>query len=85
LRVGTALYPVVAMAVRKVNLMLDEELVRRARRHDADSLGKSDLEVVQDALTFYLGLRALEEARAQGAVDAQEADGLAVGDGSGSP
>jgi hypothetical protein len=34
--------------------------------------------VVQDALTFYLGLRALVQARAQGAVDAQEADGLAV-------
>jgi hypothetical protein len=41
--------------------------------------------VVQDALTFYLGLRALEEVRAQGAVDAQEADGLAVQESSGSP
>ena len=65
--------------------MLDEELVRRARRHDAGPVGKSDLEVVQDALTFYLGLRALEEARAQGAVDARDADGLAVQEGSGSP
>ena len=65
--------------------MLDEELVRRARRLDAGAVGKSDLEVVEDALTFYLGLRALEEARAQGAVDAQEADGLAVQEGSGSP
>ena len=65
------------MATRKVNLMLDEELVRRARLKDADALGKSDLEVVEDALTFYLGLRALEEARAQGTVDAQQADGLA--------
>jgi hypothetical protein len=73
------------MAARKVNLMLDEELIRRARRLDTDALGKSDLEVVQDALTFYLGLRALEEARAQGAVDAQEADGPAVQEGSGSP
>jgi hypothetical protein len=52
--------------------MLDEELVHRARRKDADGLGKSDLEVVEDALTFYLGLRVVEEARAQGAVDAQE-------------
>jgi hypothetical protein len=65
--------------------MLDEEIVRRARRQDADALGKSDLEVVEDALTFYLGLRALEEARAQGAVDAREADGVAVKKGSGSP
>jgi hypothetical protein len=85
LRVRAARYPVLAMTVRKVNLMLDEELVRRARRQDADALGKSDIEVVQDALTFYLGLRALEEARAQGAVDAQEADGLAVQESSGSP
>jgi len=73
------------MATRKVNLMLDEELVRRARLKDADALGKSDLEVVQDALAFYLGLRALEEARAQGAVDAQEADGPVVREGSDSP
>lgn len=85
MRVRVARYPVLAMTARKVNLMLDEELVRRARRRDADALGKSDLEVVQDALTFYLGLRALEEARAQGAVDAQEADGLAVQESSGSP
>jgi hypothetical protein len=73
------------MATRKVNLMLDEDLIRCARRHDADAVGKSDLDVVQDALKFYLGLRALEEARAQGAVDAQEADGLAVRESSGSP
>ena len=72
------------MTARKVNLMLDEDLVRRARLKDPDALGKSDLEVVQDALTFYLGLRALEEARAQGAVDAQEADRLARAQASGS-
>jgi hypothetical protein len=45
------------MAARKVNLMLDEDLVRRARRHDADAVGKSDLEVAQelvDALTPHL-------------------------------
>jgi hypothetical protein len=73
------------MAARKVNLMLDEELVNRARRHDANAVGKSDVEVVEDSLTLYLGLRALEEARAQGAVDAQETDGLALQKGSGSP
>jgi hypothetical protein len=65
--------------------MLDEDLVRRARRKDADALGKSDVEVVEDALTFYLGLRALEEARAQGAVDPRDADGLARAQGSRSP
>jgi hypothetical protein len=58
---------------------------RSVRAQDPDALGKSDLEVVEDALTFYLGLRALEEARAQGAVDAQHADGLARAQGSGSP
>jgi hypothetical protein len=73
------------MAARKVNLMLDEELVRRARLKDADALGKSDLEVVEDALTLYLGLRVVEEARAQGAVDAQEADRLARAHAPGSP
>jgi hypothetical protein len=56
-----------------------------ARRHDAGAVRKSDLDVVQDALSFYLGVRAVEEARAQGAVDAQEADGLARAGGSGSP
>jgi len=80
-----ARYPVLSMAARKVNLMLDEELVHRARRKDADALGKSDLQVVEDALTFYLGLRALEEARAQGAVDARDADGQAPAQRSGSP
>jgi hypothetical protein len=57
LRVRAARYPVPAMAARKVNLMLDEDLVRRARRHDADAVGKSDLEVAQelvDALTPHL-------------------------------
>ena len=65
------------MTTRKVNLMLDEELVRRARQQDA-SVGKSDVQVVEDALAVYLGLRALDEARAQGTLDADEADRLAV-------
>lgn len=65
------------MATRKVNLMLDEELIRRARQQDA-CVGKSDVQVVEDALTVYLGLRALDEARAQGALEANQADRLAV-------
>lgn len=65
------------MATRKVNLMLDEELVRRARQQDA-CVGKSDVQVVEDALAVYLGLRALQDARAQGTLDADEADRLAV-------
>jgi hypothetical protein len=57
-------YPVLAMATRKVNLMLDEELVRRARQQDA-CVGKSDVQVVEDALAVDLGLRALQDARVE--------------------
>jgi hypothetical protein len=66
------------MATRKVNLMLDEELIRRARRQDNGEADKSDVEVVEDALAVFLGLRALEDARAQGTLKADEADRLAV-------
>jgi hypothetical protein len=52
------------MATRKVNLMLDEELVRRARQQDA-CVGKSDVQVVEDALAVDLGLRALQDARVE--------------------
>lgn len=66
------------MATRKVNLMLDEELIRRARRQDNGEADKSDVEVVEDALAVFLGLRALEDARAQGTLKTDEADRLAV-------
>lgn len=66
------------MAVRKITVPLDEELVRRARLGDAHGNDKSDEQVVEDALTVYLGLRALDEARAQGTLPADEADRLAV-------
>lgn len=66
------------MATRKVNLMLDEELIRRARRQDNGEADKSDVEVVEDALAVFLGLRALEDARARGTLKADEADRLAV-------
>lgn len=39
---------------------------------------KSDVQVIEDALAVFLGLRALEEARAQGTLAADEADRLAV-------
>jgi hypothetical protein len=71
-------YPGLAMATRKVNLMLDEELVRRARRQDVGEAHKSDVQVVEDALAVFLGLRALDEARAQGTLAAEDADRLAV-------
>ncbi len=66
------------MAVRKVNLMLDEDLVRRARQQDVAERDKSDGQIVEDALAVYLGLRALDEARAQGTLASEEADRLAV-------
>jgi hypothetical protein len=66
------------MAARRINLTLDEELVRRAREQDAGEGTKSDAQVVEDALSVYLGLRALDEARAQGTLGPEDADELAV-------
>jgi hypothetical protein len=66
------------MAARKINLTLDEELVRRAREQDAGEGGKSDAQVVEDALLVFLGLRALDDARAQGTLAPEVADELAV-------
>ncbi len=66
------------MATRKVSLPLDEELIRRTRLQDRGGAGKSDVEVIEDALAVYLGLRALDDARAQGTLDPEQADRLAV-------
>jgi hypothetical protein len=66
------------MATRKINLRLDEELVERARHQDVGEADKSDAEVVEDALAVFLGLRALDDARAQGTLSAEDADRLAV-------
>lgn len=66
------------MATRKISLPLDEELIRRTREQDRGATGKSDVEVIQDALAVYLGLRALDDARAQGTLDPEHADRVAV-------
>jgi len=66
------------MAMRKISLTLDEDLVRRARQQDVAQSSKSDEQVVEDALAVFLGLRALDEARAQGTLRSEEADELAV-------
>jgi hypothetical protein len=66
------------MAMRKINLTLDEDLVSRARRQDLGEANKSDEQVVEDALAVFLGLRALDEARAQGTLAGEDADQLAV-------
>lgn len=64
--------------MRKINLTLDEDLVSRARRQDLAEADKSDDQVVEDALAVFLGLRALDEGRAQGTLAAEDADQLAV-------
>lgn len=66
------------MATRKVSLSLDEDLVRTARLQDLAQASKSDEQIVEDALAVFLGLRALDEARAQEVLPADEADRLAV-------
>jgi len=66
------------MATRKINLPLDEELVQRAREQDVGEGSKSDVQVVEDALSVFLGLRALDDARAQGTLSPEAADELAV-------
>jgi hypothetical protein len=66
------------MATRKISLPVDEDLIRRAREQDTAAADKTDGEVVEDALTLYLGDRAVDEARARGALAPDEADRLAV-------
>lgn len=65
------------MAVRRVPVNLDPDLVQRAR----DAVGsaeKSDTEVVEDALAVYVGMRALDVAQRQGPLDEDEANRVAV-------
>lgn len=66
------------MATRRINLPLDEELIRRARQQDIAAPDKSDAQVVEDALAVYLGMKALDDARAEGTLAPDEADRLAV-------
>jgi hypothetical protein len=71
-------YAMTTMATaRKINVVLDEELIRRARDRDSGQATKSDLEVIEHALTMYLGDRAFEEALAQGPLSDEEAARLA--------
>jgi hypothetical protein len=66
------------MAVRKVNLMLGADVVSRVRRQDIAEAGKNDAQVVEDALAVFLGLSAVDEARARGSLAAEDADRLAL-------
>ncbi len=66
------------MGTTKISVPLDEELVRRARQRAVGAVGKSDAEVIEDAIAVYLGDRALEAARAVGPLDPDEADRIAL-------
>jgi hypothetical protein len=66
------------MPARRVNVMLDEDVICRVRRQDAAEAGKSDAQVVEDALAVFLDLHALDDARARGTLPAEDADRLAV-------
>ncbi len=66
------------MPARRVDVTLDEDVICRVRRQDAAEAGKSDAQVVEDALAVFLGLCALGEARAQGTMAAEDADRLIV-------
>lgn len=59
-------------------LTLDDELIRRARQQDPFEASKSDDQVIADAITVYLGDRALSAVRALGTLDEDEANRLAV-------
>jgi hypothetical protein len=65
------------MATRRKIIELDEALIQRARDADRET-GKSDAEVIEDALAVYLGTRALDEAQAIGGLHEDEANRLAV-------
>ena len=66
------------MAPTKISVPLDQELVRRVRNADLVPSGLSDSDVVERVLTHYLGRKALEDARALGPLDPDEADRIAV-------
>jgi hypothetical protein len=42
------------VARNPINLLLDEALVRRVRQQANEAIGKSDAEIVEDALSAYL-------------------------------
>lgn len=65
------------MATRRKPVEIDERLIKRAQDAEGAS-GRSDSEVVEEALALYLGTRALEDAQAVGGLDEDEANRLAL-------
>ncbi len=66
------------MARSKLRLLVDEELVRRVRQHASEGFGKSDPELVEDALSAYLGDRVFAAAGTVGPLEPGEVDRLAL-------
>ncbi len=65
------------MATQRAPVDLDTALIDRARAA-ARGDGTSDTQVVEDVLTIYLGLRALDDAHAQGGLHEDEANLVAA-------
>lgn len=65
------------MAVRKVSIELDEDLIRRARDRSTVE-GGSDSDVIAATVSAFLGFDALDEAHALGGLPEDEAERVAV-------
>lgn len=66
------------MARNKISLLLDEKLVRRVRQQASEAIGKSDAEIVEDALSAYLDDRLFAAAGTVGPLEPGEADRVAL-------
>ena len=71
-RAGT----LIVMARETIKVDIDADLVRRAREQPDDA-GRSDTEVVERALTVFLGLRTLDQSHVRGGLDEPAANELA--------
>jgi predicted transcriptional regulator len=66
------------VARNKISLLLDEKLVRRVRQQASEAIGKSDAEIVEDALSAYLDDRLFAAAGTVGPLEPGEADRVAL-------
>lgn len=66
-----------AVSRRSVTVSLDEGLIERARRRSGQDASRDDAQVVEQALTVYVGMRALDEAQAESVLSEDEASQLA--------
>lgn len=66
-----------AVSRRSVTVSLDEGLIERARQRSGQGARRDDAQVVEQALTVYVGMRALDEAQAESVLSEDEASQLA--------